>query len=89
MDCPHFHSSSTSEQEGRTVHGFRSFRGRRCGRRYNERTGPALNRVQVPTGIVFLVVLELTSEWGFRPSSSADRRRRRHRSLLKIKEDRR
>src|SRR3954449_9452662 len=56
MDCPHCHSSSTSEREGRTVHGFRRFRCRDCGRRYNERTGTALNRVQVPTDIVFLVV---------------------------------
>ena len=56
MNCPHCHSSLTSEQEGRTVHGFRRFRCRECGRRYNERTGTVLNRVQVPTDIVFLVV---------------------------------
>ena len=56
MNCPHCHSSSTTEQEGRTVHGSRRFRCRDCGRRYNERTGTALNRVQVPTDIVFLVV---------------------------------
>jgi hypothetical protein len=49
-------SSSTSEREGRTVHGFRRFRCRECGRRFNERTGTTLNRVQVPTDIVFLVV---------------------------------
>src|SRR4029450_3229357 len=54
MDCPHCHSSSTTEQEGRTVHGFRRFRCRECGRRYNERTGTVLNRV--PTDVVFLVV---------------------------------
>ena len=56
MNCPHCQSSSTTEREGRTVHGFRRFRCRGCGRRYNERTGTALNRVQVPTDIVFLVV---------------------------------
>jgi putative transposase len=56
MDCPHCHSSSTTEREGRTVQGFRRFRCRDCGRRFNERTGTALNRVQVPTDIVFLVV---------------------------------
>jgi transposase-like protein len=56
MNCPHCQSSSTTEQEGRTVHGFRRFRCRECGRRYNERTGTVLNRVQVPTDIVFLVV---------------------------------
>jgi transposase-like protein len=38
------------------VHGFRRFRCRDCGRQFNERTGTALNRVQVPTDIVFLVV---------------------------------
>ena len=54
MNCPHCHSSSTTEREGRTVHGFRRFRCRECGRRFNERTGTALNRV--PTDIVFLVV---------------------------------
>ena len=56
MNCPHCHSSSTTEGEERTVHGFRRFRCRECGRRFNERTGTALNRVQVPTDIVFLVV---------------------------------
>ena len=56
MDCPHCQSSSTTEREGRTVHGFRRFRCRDCGRRFNERTGTALNRVQVPTDIMFLVV---------------------------------
>src|SRR4051794_3170356 len=56
MNCPHCQSSLTSEREGRTVHGFRRFRCRDCGRRFNERTGTVLNRVQVPTDIVFLVV---------------------------------
>jgi putative transposase len=54
MDCPHCQSSSTTEREGRTVHGFRRFRCRDCGRRYNERTGTVLNRVQVPTDIVLV-----------------------------------
>jgi hypothetical protein len=49
MDCPHCHSSSTTERAGRTVHGFRCWQ---CGRRYNKRTGTALNRV--PSDIVFL-----------------------------------
>jgi putative transposase len=38
------------------VQDFRRFGCRDCGRRYNERTGTVLNRVQVPTDIVFLVV---------------------------------
>src|SRR4051812_47925409 len=54
MDCPHCQSSSTTERQGRTVHGFRRFRCRECGRRFNERTGTSLNRVQVPTDIMFL-----------------------------------
>src|SRR3954447_10056022 len=54
MNCPHCQSSSTTERQGRTVHGFRRFRCRECGRRFNERTGTAQNRV--PTDIVFLVV---------------------------------
>jgi putative transposase len=56
MNCPHCHSSSTTEREGRTVQGCRRFQCRACGRRDNERTGTVLNRVQVPTDIVFLVV---------------------------------
>jgi putative transposase len=54
MDCLHCHSSSTTEREGRTVHGFRRYHCRDCGRRFNERTNTALSRVQVPTDIVFL-----------------------------------
>jgi transposase-like protein len=53
MNCPHCQSSSTTEREGRTVHGYWRFQCRDCGRRYNERTGTVLNRVQVPTDIVF------------------------------------
>ncbi len=44
------------ERAGRTVHGFRRSRGRDCGRRSSWRTGTALNRVQLPTDVVFLVV---------------------------------
>jgi putative transposase len=61
MDCPHCHSSSTTEREGRTVHGFRRSQCRECGWRFNERTGTALNRIQVPTDIVFPAVF-----WGLR-----------------------
>jgi transposase-like protein len=56
MNCPHCHSSSTTEQAGRTAQGCRRFRCRECGRRFNERTGTVLNHVQFPTDIVFLVV---------------------------------
>ena len=57
MNCPHCHSSSTTEREGRTVHGFRRFRCREGARRFNERTGTALNPIQVLTDIMFLVVV--------------------------------
>src|SRR3954467_3361650 len=57
MNCPHCHSSSTTEREGRTFHGFRRFRCQNCGRRFNERTGSVLNRLQLPTDVVFLIVL--------------------------------
>ena len=56
MPCPHCCSARTTERSDRTAHGFRRFRCRDCGRRFNERTGSVLNRVQVPTDIVFLVV---------------------------------
>src|SRR3954466_10060379 len=57
MNCPHCHSSSTTEREGRTFHGFRRCRCQNCGRRFNERTGSVLNRLQLPTDVVFLIVL--------------------------------
>jgi putative transposase len=61
MRCPHCQSNATTEQSGRTAHGYRRFRCQGCERGFNERTGTALNRVQAPTDIVFLVVL-----WRFR-----------------------
>ena len=57
MTCRHCQPASTTEREGRTALGYRRFRCRDCGRRFNERTGTVLNRVQVPTDVVFLVVL--------------------------------
>ena len=57
MSCPHCQSASIVERRGRTVHGFRRYCCRDCRRRFNERTGTVLKRVQLPTDIVFLVVL--------------------------------
>ena len=37
MNCPHCQSSSTTEWQGRTVHGFRRFGCRECGRRFTAR----------------------------------------------------
>lgn len=57
MRCPHCHSTATTERSDRTAHGCRRFRCRECGRQFNERTGSALNRLPVPTDVVFLIVL--------------------------------
>ncbi|MCM8735749.1 DDE-type integrase/transposase/recombinase [Azospirillum sp. A1-3] len=57
MRCPHCHSTATSERSDRTAHGYRRFRCRECQRGFNERTGSVLNRLQVPSDVVFLIVL--------------------------------
>jgi putative transposase len=56
MPCPHCCSAKTTELSDRTTHGYRRFRCRDCGRGFNERTGSVLNRLQLPTDVVFLVV---------------------------------
>ena len=61
MPCPHCCSAKTTERSDRTAHGYRRFRCRGCGRGFNERTGSVLNRFQLPTDVVFLIVL-----WRFR-----------------------
>lgn len=57
MRCPHCSSTVTTERSDRTAHGYRCFRCKGCGRQFNERTGSALNRLQLPTDVVFLIVL--------------------------------
>jgi putative transposase len=57
MPCPHCCSAKTTECSDRTAHGYRRFRCRGCGRGFNERTGSVLNRLQLPTDVVFLIVL--------------------------------
>src|SRR3954467_10065527 len=57
MPCPHCCSAKTTERSDRTAHGYRRFRCRGCGRGFNERTGSVLNRLQLPTDVVFLIVL--------------------------------
>ena len=57
MHCPHCLSTATTERPDRTAHGYRRFRCRGCGRQFNERTGTTLNRLQLPTDVVFLIVL--------------------------------
>ncbi len=60
MRCPHCHSTATSERSDRTAHGYRRFRYRES-RRFNERTGSVLNRLELPSDVVVLIVL-----WRFR-----------------------
>ncbi|CAO3436237.1 IS6 family transposase [Azospirillum doebereinerae] len=57
MHCPHCSSTATTERSDRTAHGYRRFRCRECGRGFNERTGSVLNRLQLPSDVVFLIVL--------------------------------
>ena len=57
MHCPHCHSTATTERPDRTAHGYRRFRCRACGRQFNQRTATTLNRLQLPTDVVFLIVL--------------------------------
>jgi putative transposase len=57
MPCPHCCSTKTTERSDRTAHGYRRFRCQGCGRGFNERTGSVLNRLQLPTDVVFLIVL--------------------------------
>ena len=57
MRCPHCQATKTTERSDRTTHGYRRFRCRECGRGFNERTGSVLNRLQLPSDVVFLIVL--------------------------------
>ena len=67
MTCPHCRSSATSQRRHRTELGYRRFRCRSCGRRFNERTGTPFNDLQYPTDIVLLAVLwRLRYKLGFR-----------------------
>ena len=49
--------TKTTERSDRTAHGYRRFRCQGCGRGFNEWTGSVLNRFQLPTDVVFLIVL--------------------------------
>ena len=56
MTCPHCESPTTTKQQGQTSLGYRRFRCRSCGRRFNERSGTPFNDLQYPTDIVLLAV---------------------------------
>jgi transposase-like protein len=57
MKCPHCKSKKTTERSDRTELGYRRYRCRNCKRQFNERTGTLFNRLQLPTDVVFLIVL--------------------------------
>ncbi len=57
MNCPHCGSTTTAQLVAKTSLGYRTFRCRRCVRKFNERTGTQYNHLQFPTDIVMLVVL--------------------------------
>jgi putative transposase len=57
MHCPHCRSHKNNRLNRTTDLGYQIFRCRRCTRRFNERTGPAVNFIEVPTDIVFRVAL--------------------------------
>src|SRR5579863_7559532 len=57
MQCVACGSAAISERPERTVHGYRRFRCRDCGKQFNERSTGVLNRAQYPSDVVALVVL--------------------------------
>jgi transposase-like protein len=57
MNCPHCHSTHTTQLGRRTELGYSVFRCRECKRSFNERTETPFNYLEVPTDIVFQVLL--------------------------------
>jgi putative transposase len=57
MRCIECGSEAVTERPERTAQGYRRFRCRTCGKRFNERSGGRLNRTQYPSDVVALVVL--------------------------------
>ena len=57
MTCPHCQTDHTQKLDGATDLGYSRFRCRRCGRRFNERTGTPFIHLEFPTDIVFQVVV--------------------------------
>ncbi len=56
MLCPYCQTDETQKLPTATDLGYCRFRCRRCGRRFNERTGTPFNHLEFPTDIVFQVV---------------------------------
>ena len=57
MDCPHCHSTRTTKLQRTTDLGYAVFSCKDCGRTFNEPIGTPFNFVEVPTDIVFQVLL--------------------------------
>ncbi|MEO0520786.1 MAG: IS6 family transposase [Cyanobacteria bacterium P01_A01_bin.116] len=57
MDCPHCQSPGVSSLQRRTSLGYEMFRCKRCRRTFNERTDTPFNFIEVPTDIIFQVML--------------------------------
>src|SRR5918997_914882 len=57
MDCVACGSAAVTERPERTARGYRRFRYRDCGKRFNERSGGRLNRAHYPSDVIALVVL--------------------------------
>jgi putative transposase len=56
MWCVACDTAEVSERPERTAQGYRRFRCRACGKRFNERSGGILNRTQYPSDVIALVV---------------------------------
>jgi putative transposase len=56
MRCLECGSQAVTERPERTAQGYRRFRCRACAKRFNERSGGALNRTQYPSDVIALVV---------------------------------
>jgi transposase-like protein len=57
MNCPHCSSTRTAQLGRKTELGYLVFRCKECKRSFNERTGTPFNFLEVPTDIVFQVLL--------------------------------
>lgn len=57
MDCPHCSTTQVSFLKRRTNLGYSMFRCKACRRTYNQRTGTLFNFIEVPTDILFQVLL--------------------------------
>ena len=49
MRCVECGSQVVTQRPERTAHGYKRFRGRECGKQFNERTGTVLNQAQHPS----------------------------------------